>query len=101
VGEAGVQLEGGGLVIQAVVGIGRVRLFGWRRNAWVAGAAGRGRGLGADDVGRTVGLADVRERDLRRVTLAVAFSRVRRIAVHHLASASADARDRSLTCTGG
>jgi hypothetical protein len=38
-----------------------VRLFGRRRHTWVAGAAGRSRGLGADDGCRTVGLAKVCE----------------------------------------
>ena len=47
-----------------------MRLFGRRRNAWVAGAAGRSRGLGADDGGRTVGLAKVCEGDLAEVALA-------------------------------
>lgn len=62
--QARVKLEGCGLIVQAVVGVGRVRLFGGRRDAWVAGAAGRGRGLGADDGCRTVGLAKVCEGDL-------------------------------------
>jgi hypothetical protein len=63
----GAQLQRGGLVIEAVVRVGRVRLFGGRRHAWVAGSAGRGRGLGADDRRRTVDLAEVCERDLRVV----------------------------------
>lgn len=59
--QARVKLEGGGLIVQAIVGVGRVRLFGRRRHTRVAGAAGRSRGLGADDGCRTVGLAKVCE----------------------------------------
>jgi hypothetical protein len=64
------QLERGGLVIEAVVGIGRMRLFGRGCHAWVAGAAGRGRGLGANNRRGTVDLAEVCERDLRVCGLA-------------------------------
>jgi hypothetical protein len=63
--DLGAQLQRGGLVIEAVVGVGRVRLVGGRRHAWVARGAGRGRGLGADDRCRAVDLAEVCERDLR------------------------------------
>jgi hypothetical protein len=72
---ARVQLERGRLVIEAVVGVCRVRLFGRRRHAWVTGAAGGGRGLGADDRRRAVDLAKVRERNLQTVLLAVLFPR--------------------------
>jgi hypothetical protein len=44
-----------------------VRLVGGGRDARVARAAGRGRGLGADDGRGTVDLAEVSERDLRVV----------------------------------
>jgi hypothetical protein len=65
--ELGAQLQRGGLVVEAIIRVGRVRLVGGRRHAWVAGRAGRGRGLGADDRRRAVDLAEVRERDLRVV----------------------------------
>ena len=58
------QLQGGGLVIEAVVGEGPERLFGRRRSAGAAGAARGGGSLGADDRRRTVDLAEVCERDL-------------------------------------
>jgi len=63
-GQARIQLEGGGLVVEAIVRVGRMRVFGWWGVAWVAGATGRGRGLGADDGRRTVDLTEVCERDL-------------------------------------
>ena len=47
-----------------------MRVFGGRGVAWVAGATGRGRGLGADDGRRTVDLTEVCERDLGRGALA-------------------------------
>lgn len=53
------------LVIQAVVGICRMRLVRGRRHAWVAGRAWQGGCLGTDDRRRTVDLAEVSERDLR------------------------------------
>lgn len=60
-----------GMVIEAVAGKGRKGLVGGRCDAWVASGAGRGRGLGADDGRRTVGLAEVGQRDLRRPELAI------------------------------
>lgn len=57
------QLHEGGLVVEAIVGVGGVRLFGRWGHARVAGAAGGGGGLGAEDGGGTVGLAEVCERD--------------------------------------
>jgi hypothetical protein len=54
-----------GLVIQAVVGICRMRVVRGRRHAWVAGGAWQGGCLGTDDRRRTVDLAEVSERDLR------------------------------------
>lgn len=64
-GYAAAQLQGGArLVIQCVVGeLGVGILRGWRR-AWVARAAGRGRGLCADDGRGAVDLAEVCERKL-------------------------------------
>lgn len=64
-GDAAAQLQGGcRLVIEAVVGDVGIWLFRGRGGARVAGAAWRGRGLGADDGGGTVDLAEVCERDL-------------------------------------
>ena len=64
-GQSRAQLQRRGLVVEALVGVGGQGVFGWRRHARVAGAARRGRGLGADDGRRTVDLAEVSERDLR------------------------------------
>lgn len=59
--DLGAQLR---LVIQAVVGIRRMRVVRGRRHAWVAGRAWQGGCLGTDDRRRTVHLAEVGERDL-------------------------------------
>lgn len=68
----GAQLERDGLVIEAVVCVRGMRLFGGRGDAWVAGGAGQGGCLGADDRRRPVDLTEVSERDLRRSQSAAA-----------------------------
>lgn len=63
--DPGAQLERGGLVIEAVVCVCGMRLFGGRGDAWVARSAGQGGCLGADDRRRPVDLTEVSERNLR------------------------------------
>lgn len=49
--------------VEGVAGVGRLRVFGRRSGARVAGTAGGGRGLGADDGRGTVNFTKVCERD--------------------------------------
>jgi hypothetical protein len=100
-GKAASQLHGGRLV-QAIVTVGgRGCLFGGRRHARVAGAAWRGRGLGADNRRWTVDLAEVCERDLFRRALAMASGGAHGHAAHRAGSTPAVPRKpRSLTVAG-